>query len=256
MSSVEDRILRLLRDSGEIGVDVVAQSAGISGATVRRHFQRLEARGLLQRTHGGARLSEPLMYEPFRHDSSFREQIAHRAPEKRRIAQAAAELIAEGDTICLTPGTTTTEIARAIRHRKGILVITNTVNVAMELSQQRNLTVFVTGGYLRGDWFSLTGAPAASNARQFCPDKLFMGANAIHPEQGLTCINPEEAATNKVMVRQSRYHVAVVDSTKLGKIAPHRFCATRRIDLLITDSDAGDDVIAPFLAKGIEVKRV
>jgi DeoR family transcriptional regulator of aga operon len=256
MSAVEEEILRLLQESGAVTVDSVVQNVGISPATVRRHFHGLESRGLLRRTHGGARLVEPLLYDVFRHDSSFQEQIEHRAAEKRRIAQAAAQLIDEGDTICLTPGTTTTEIARAIRHRKGILVITNTVNVAMELSQQRNLTVFVTGGFLRGDWFSLTGATAAGSVRQFCPNKLFIGANAADAQQGLTCLNAEEAATNKVMVRQGRYRVAVVDSSKLGRVAPHRFCPSRYIDLLITDTEATDEAVSPFVKKGIEVRRV
>lgn len=252
----DERILRILQQAGSVSVEELVRELDVSVATVRRDLQDLESRGLLRRTHGGATLVEPLFYEPFKNDSSFQEQIERHADEKRRIAVAAAELIQDGDTISLTAGTTTTDVVRSIRHRRGITVVTNTVNVAMELVQQKHLSVFVTGGFLRGEWFSLVGPSAMRAARQFYADKMFVGVNGIDAEQGLTCLNPDEAEINRVMTRQARMLIAVADHSKLGVIATCRFCPARKLHLLITDTGASDEAVAPFERLGVEVRRV
>jgi DeoR family transcriptional regulator of aga operon len=249
-------ILRKLQHSGSVTVEQFCALLGVSLATVRRDLQGLEAQGLLRRTHGGAALIEPLFYEPFRHNSSFQEQIGKHAEEKRRIAVAAAEMVKDGDTIALTAGTTTTEVVRSIRNRKGVTVVTSTVNVAMELSKRKDLEVFVTGGFLRGDWFSLVGAAANYAMSQIFTDKAFLGANGIDAQKGLTSANPGEAAMNRVIVDQARQRIAVADHSKLGAVVTYRFCGAEEIHILITDSGASDEAIAPFLARGIEVRRV
>ncbi len=251
-----ERILRHLQSEGSVAVEDLCSLLGVSIATVRRDLQELENRGLLRRTHGGAIMVEPLLYEGFRHDSSFREQMERRADEKRRIAIAAADLIEDGDTISLTPGTTTTEVIRSIRHRSGITVVTNTVNVAMELSQREDLDVVVSGGSLRGRWFSLVGSLAVQALEQMFTDKVFIGANGVDAVAGLTCHHADEAAVNRVMVQHARKKIAVADATKLGITTTHRICGLDAVDLLITDSSASDEAIAPFLAAGVEVRRV
>jgi DeoR family transcriptional regulator of aga operon len=250
-----ERILRLLRINGTVAVEELCHELQISVATVRRELQNLEHRGLLRRTHGGATTIEPLLYEAFQHDSSFRAQLEEHAEEKRRIAAAAADLIQDGDTIALTAGTTTTDVVRSIRHRTGITVVTNTVNVAMELSQRKDLVVIVTGGILRGNWFSLVGPLAAQAMEQIYIDKVFIGVNGIDCEHGLTCHNPDEAAINRSMVNHARQRIAVADHSKFGKTATYRICATDEIQILITDTRAGA-AVAPFRARGIEVQEV
>ncbi len=252
----ESRIMRALQQSGSVAVDELAEQLGVSIATVRRTLQDLEDRGLLRRTHGGATTVEPLLYEPFRHDSSFQEQFERQRDEKRRIALAAADLIQDGESISLTAGTTTTEVIRSIRHRRGITVVTNTVNVAMELSQRKDLDVFVTGGQLRGDWFSLVGASAMRAMARFFVDKAFIGVNGIDSHQGLTCHNPDEAEINHMIVKHSKQRIVVADHTKLGVVATHQICRVDAVHLLITDTGATDEAIAPFTTKGIEVRRV
>ena len=172
-------ILRELRQAGSISVEDLRDKLNVSLATVRRDLQELERRGLLRRTHGGAIPIEPMIYEAFRHDRSFQDQVDRFAEEKRRIAMAAADLISPGDTIALTAGTTTTEVARNLHAIGGITVVTNTVNVAMELCKRKDVHVFVTGGHLRGDWFSLVGLEAVANMSKVYVDLLFIGVNGI-----------------------------------------------------------------------------
>jgi DeoR family transcriptional regulator of aga operon len=249
-----EQILRALQTNGSVSIQELVKTLCVSVATVRRDLQDLEQRGLLRRVHGGAISIAPLFYEPFRNDSSFQEQFGRLAAEKRRIASAAAELIQDGDTIMLTAGTTTTEIVRSM-HRRGVSVVTTAVNVAMELSKRRDVNVIVTGGYLRGDWFSLVGPPAAATISSLYPAIAFLGATGVDSERGLTSYDPEEAAINQLIVRQARRKVAVADHTKLGIVASCLICSIEAVDLLITDSGATDAMVAPFAAAGTEVRR-
>src|SRR6185369_7589148 len=166
LSEREQKILEVLSRAGTVTVPGLCEVLGISPATARRDLQTLESKGRLRRTHGGAIPIEPLLYEGFRHDSSFKEQIGHHAEEKRRIAIAAAELISASETIAFTSGTTTTLVTRNIPHVSGLTVITNTVNMAMELSNRADISVVVTGGVLRPGWFSLVGPHAVESMLQ------------------------------------------------------------------------------------------
>jgi len=163
--------------------------------------------------------------------------------------------VKDGETIGLTPGTTATQVARSLRHRRGITVVTNTVNVAMELCNREDLSVYVTGGFLRGGWFSLVGAAAARGAGELFLDKVFIGVNAIDAERGLTCLHPDEAAINRALVAQARQRIVVADHSKLGQVVPCLICPTREVHMLITDAGASDEDVRPFEELGIEVRR-
>lgn len=251
MKAIMHELLRV----GSISVEGLTGQLNVSVATVRRDLAALEEQGLLRRTHGGAIALEPLLYEPFRDDSSFQEQIERFGEEKRRIGLAAAALIEDGETIGLTAGTTATQVARSVRN-SGITLVTNTVNVAMELSQRKDISVFVTGGVLHGGWFSLVGPTAMEAMSQIYLDRLFIGVNGIELQRGLTASHADEAAINRVMVRQAKMRIAVLDHSKFGIAATHRFAGSEDLDIIITDTGASDAVIEPFLTNGIDVRRV
>jgi len=109
---------------GEVSVEYLAKSFKVSSATIRRDLTELEQQGFLRRNHGGAVLVAPMLYEAFRHVSSFQEQEEQCVAEKRRIGLMAANLVADGEIIAIGAGTTTTQVARSVRHRKGITVLT------------------------------------------------------------------------------------------------------------------------------------
>jgi DeoR family transcriptional regulator of aga operon len=250
-----EQILRLLREGGAITIPTICSQLGVSLATARRDLRYLETTGLVRRTRGGAIQPEPLLYKPFLHDSSFQEQLERCAAEKRRIALAAAEYVRDGETIALTAGTTTTEVARCLRSRHGLKVVTNAVNIAMELGRQKQLDVFLTGGQMRGDWFSLAGADAIRMLELVFADVAFIGVNGIAPDRGLTCFNPDEAAVNATMVDRAKRRIVVADHSKLSVVATHRICPVESVHLLITDAAASEDAVAPYLERGIEVQR-
>ncbi|UOR06843.1 DeoR/GlpR family DNA-binding transcription regulator [Hymenobacter aerilatus] len=246
-------IVEKLLHTGTVAVEELATEFGVSVATIRRDLTELEQQGWLRRTHGGAVPREPLLYEPFRYNSSFHEQIDRNLSEKRRIGLAAAALIQPGEMISLTAGTTTTQVTRSLRPGANVTVITNTVNVAMELSHRNDVRVFVTGGFLTGSWFSLVGPATTQALSQFFVDKLFIGVNGIDAEKGLTSLHPEEASVIQVMVRQAKQCIVVADHTKLGTVATSLICPATKVHQLITDTGATEAQLAPFRALGIDV---
>src|ERR1700685_1918823 len=209
-------ILTGLQQTGRVSVETLSQQLGVSVVTVRRDLDALEEKGLLRRTHGGAVSIEPLFYEPFRRDQSFMAQVEHAADEKRRIGRAAAALITAGETIALTPGTTTTEVIRRLPINYNITVVTNTVNVAMELSKRKDVYVFVTGGHLHGEWFSLVGSAALRSLDNMLINTMFIGADGMDASWGARCFNADEAELNSTMMKLARRRVAGVASAQLG----------------------------------------
>lgn len=249
------KILQELLRDGVISVEHLSKRLKISPSTVRRELAELEHAGLLRRTHGGAIRVEPMLYEPFRHVSSFGAQEQQHAAEKRRIGLAAAEIVQDGDIIALGAGTTTTQVARSIRHRKGITVLTNAINIAMELSHRADLKVIVTGGTMSGDWFALTGPVAISAVGEMFVDKVFIGVDGIHPEHGLTTNYPDQAAVHRAMMRQSRQRIIVADHTKIGDVGTALIGPTSEVNVIITDKGVSPKLAAQFTAKKIDVRK-
>jgi DeoR family transcriptional regulator of aga operon len=249
-----NQILHLLLQKGTSSVDDLAAAVNSSPASVRRDLIKLEGRGLVHRTHGGVELAGKLTYEPFRFDAAFPLREERFADEKRRIALAAAEMVAEGDTIALSPGTTTTQVARSLRHREGIHIVTSAVNIGMELSSQPNANVTLTGGTIR--WagsFSMVGATAFNSIQNLFFDKVFMGATGIHPEHGITVIESDEALILREMVRHARQVVAVADSSKLGMVSTNKVCEPSQIHTIITDENIPPELVQLFERRNIQV---
>ena len=144
--------------------------------------------------------------------------------------------------------------ARSLRHREGIHIVTNAVNIGMELSSQPNAKVTLTGGTIR--WpgsFSMVGATAFHGIQQLYFDKVFMGATGIHPEHGLTVIESDEALILSEMVRHGRQIIAVADASKLGMISTNRVCEPSKIHTIITDDSVSPKLVELFERQQIHV---
>lgn len=248
-------ILHTLEESGTVLIETLCASLGASVATIRRDLEELEGRSLLKRVRGGAVPIGPLFYEPFRNDVSFQDKIASFADEKRRIARAAAALVQAGQTVAVSGGTTTTEVIRSLKVLRGISIVTNTINVAMELSNCKDIEVIVTGGVLRGSWFTLVGPIANASTEMVFADIMFLGVDGIDAKQGLTCTNPSEAEVLRKLAQHARRKVVVADHSKLGHVSKFLLCPTSEIDTLITDDGASHAATAPFEKRGITVVK-
>src|SRR6202166_3548001 len=146
------QILQIVRSEARARVNELASRFSSSAVTIRNDLNELHQRGLVMRSHGGAVLPEKILRE-----SPVYERLKTHAEEQRRIGAAAATLIHDGETIILDSGTTTLEIARQIKNKQGVQIITNGVNIAAELLDARGVQTFIVGGTVRGDSASIVG---------------------------------------------------------------------------------------------------
>ncbi len=251
------QILRILLEQGTTSVDGLITVLDVSPASVRRDLARLESRGLVQRTHGGAALAGDTIFEAFHFDASFQIRENRFADEKRRIAIAAADLIQEGQTIGLTAGTTTTQLVRSFRHISNIHIVTNGLNIGMELANQTELRVTLTGGSVR--WpgaFSLVGPTALESIEHIFMDKIFLGACGVDPHHGVTTIEPEEALLYRHMVSHAKQAIVLADSSKIGLHSPALTCKISAVHTLVTDGGISRKAVAAFRDAGIQVIMV
>jgi DeoR family transcriptional regulator, aga operon transcriptional repressor len=160
-------------------------------------------------------------------------------------------------SVGLTAGTTTTQVARSIRHRSNINVITNAVNIGMELCNHPGIRTSLTGGTVPWAWsFSLSGQAAINYLNDVFLDKVFLGVVGIDIERGVTTMESEEALTFRAMIRQSKQVIVVADSSKIGKISSALICPLSDVQILITDTGATDKHVQEFTQRGIHVMRV
>jgi len=257
ISQRAEQILKFLLSAGTATIDEIVEVAGASAPSIRRDLARLENRGLIRRTHGGATLVEPLLYEPFRYDSSFLAREQRFAVEKRRIGLAAAELIEPGETIGLSAGTTTTHIGRSLRHREKIQIITNAINIGMELCNLPGIRTYLTGGIIPWAWsFSLTGNAALSFLDDVYMDKVFMSVTGLDAERGATTLETDEALVYRKMAKQARKLIIVTDSSKFGHVSPAFICGISEIHTIITNKGVSPEVLAPFERQGVRILQV
>jgi DeoR family transcriptional regulator of aga operon len=257
LNSRSEQIIKLLLRVGSATIEEILAVAGSSAPSIRRDLAKLEQRGLIRRTHGGATLVEPLLYEPFRYDSTFLAREQRFAEEKRRIGLAAAELVLGDETVGLTAGTTTTHIGRSLRHREKIQVVTNAINIGMELCNQPGIRTYLTGGVVPWAWsFSLTGNAALTFLDDVYMDKVFLSVTGLDAEKGATTLEADEALVYRKMVKQAKQVIVAADSSKLGKVSPAFVCPASGIHVLITDTGAAAASVAKFEKQGTRVLLV
>jgi DeoR family transcriptional regulator of aga operon len=246
------RICDLLREEGRVTVEALATRFGTSQVTIRADLSALEAAGALMRTHGGALRSHDDVDQPI-----GVKQLQYHA-EKVRIAHAAAALIRDRETIILDSGTTTAEIARAIRRLelKSINVITNALNVAALLSDVPAVRLIMPGGILRRESNSLSGHMAEAALASLQADRLYLGADGIDPEIGVMTPHVAEAELNAKMIRISREVVVVADASKLMRRNVSLIARVEQLHMLITDRAAPAPAVEELRRRGVEVRLV
>lgn len=255
-------VLDLIAQRGTITVGDLVESCGISAATARRDLDELASQQLIQRTRGGA-VAHAVTYDlPLRYKSSRQPQ------HKRRIAEAAAQLVEPGSVIGLNGGTTTTEVAREIATvidssddrgtdaHNSVTIVTNALNIANELAVRPKVKVVVVGGVLRPQSFEVIGPFARHVLNSVSIHTTFLGVDALDTRLGPSARHEGEAQINQAMVEHSERVVVVADSTKLGERAFCRICSLDQVDILITDDGADPELAAAFTEQGIDVRLV
>jgi DeoR family transcriptional regulator of aga operon len=244
------RILELLEDQERVTVDELVGRFGVSAVTIRGDLDALAGLGAVVRSHGGAlKRGEAPEDVPI----TVKETLHH--AEKVRIGHAAAQMICDGETVILDSGTTTAEIARQIRFLKvrSLNVITNALNIAMELANLPHVRLIMIGGVLRQMSYSLAGPPAEQTLRALHADRVFLGVDGLDPEIGLMTPDVVEAQLNAVMIQVSREVIVAADASKFQRRSLSVIAKLDVVHKVITDSGVGPDVLSALRARNVDV---
>ncbi len=244
------KILELLEQQERVTVGELVQHFGISAVTIRGDLDALAESGALVRSHGGAvKRLNPLLDYPI----NFKETLHH--AEKVRIGAAVAQMVRPDQRIILDSGTTTAEIARQIKQLRlsSLTVITNALNIAMELANLPNISVIMLGGMLRQMSYSLVGPHAEQTLRDLNADQVFLGVDGLDAEFGLSTPDLLEAKLNELMIRVSREVTVVADSSKFQKRSLSVISKLDSVHRVVTDDKAPPEVVAALRSRNIEV---
>lgn len=243
-----DRIAALIEQRGHVSVAELSSLFSVSQVTIRSDLDELEGQGLLERAYGGAVAIDPNLPE-----LSFNTRARMQSAEKGRIGDMAASMVHHGDSIALDASTTALEVAKRVKDRRELTVITNGLHIALELLGVPGVTVVVPGGFLRRDAVSLVGRIGEKVLAEFNIEKGFFGAKGITIEEGLTDVNNEEVQLKKAMVEAAKEVVAILDYTKWGRVAFASFAHIDEIDKIISDDNAPPELVEGFRVRGVEV---
>jgi len=256
MHSLERRnkIIELLNSTGTVLVNDLSSRFAVSEVTIRTDLRLLEEKGQLVRFHGGATVN-PLLIEKNFNELQLEERYQCYADPKKRIALEALKFINPGDTIILDSGSTTMMIAEELAKKENITVITNNLPAAFLLSDNSNIMLFVCGGTLRHKTRSLHGQIAEQSLMGISADILFVGADGIDLDRGITTFN-EGYSISEVMANAAKKVIAVLDSSKFGKSSFNVVLPISKIDTIITDDNISPDYKEQFESRHQEIKFI
>jgi DeoR family glycerol-3-phosphate regulon repressor len=222
-------IVELTRTRGRVLVEDLAARLGVTAQTIRKDLKDLSTAGLLKRVHGGAVFPsgiENVQYEA-------RRQIA--ADEKDAIGRAAGRIIPNNASLFINIGTTTEAVSRALLDHKGLMVITNNINVANRLRVLPEVEVAIAGGIVRSSDGGIVGEAAVDFIKQFKVDFAVIGASAIDADGALLDFDYREVKVAQAIIANARHVILVSDSTKFERTAPVRIAHISQVDTFITD---------------------
>lgn len=231
-------ILGRARRIGRVEVEGLSALFDVTPQTIRKDLNELCERRLMQRIHGGA--IYPSGASNYAYDS--RRMLA--AEEKRRIGIRAASLIPDNSSIMLNIGTTTEQVAMALRHRDGIMAITNNINVAHILREAASAEVVIAGGLVRKSDGGIVGEATVDFIKQFKVDHAVIGASAIDLDGTILDYDYREVRVAREIIQHARQSILVVDAMKFERNAPVRIAHLSDIDVLVTDRPPPDEILA------------
>jgi len=208
----QQKIEDLVKQNVSVQVNELATQFKVSESTIRRDLQEMETNGLLVRTHGGAMEVSRSNYE-----MSFREKEVENISAKQKIGEIAAAMVQDGDTIILDSGTTTLEIAKRIT-AKSVTVITNSIDIALEISNRENIELIVAGGSLRHTTRAMVGTLTENVFKNFRVNKAFVGVNGISIKDGFTTPSFLESQVKKTIIEVAEKAIIVADASKFNKV--------------------------------------
>lgn len=247
-----NKIMEILREDGIVKVSELMKLFDVSIETIRRDLEYLEEHGMLGRVYGGAVPVQPRATEP-----SYQTREIKHFKEKKAIGERAVELVKDEDVIAVDIGTTTLEFAKALVGKRRVTVITNSMKIAMVLSEDADIRVLMVGGEVRrGGGFSVSGFLADNDMGHFITDKYFIGVGGLSLSKGITDYHLEESNLRRIVIKNTQKVIALADYSKIGAVAMNKICGLDQVDTLVTDSNVESFVVEGLRDNNVEVIQV
>jgi DeoR/GlpR family transcriptional regulator of sugar metabolism len=243
-----EKILELIRENGSARVNDLSKLFSVSEPTIRQDLDRIERTGEIARDHGGAYLKNiPISV------SNLSLEHRENMDLKHKIGVKAAEYISPGSTIILDSGTTVTELAKSLKGKKDLRIITNSLNIALIIGAEPGMEVHMTGGEFKAPTLSLTGEKAAAYFSNTHAQQLFLATAGVSLNSGLTYPGFSDIPVKKAMIESAEEIFLLADSTKINKTAFAALQSLDKIDFLITDSNITEADRLAISQSGIKV---
>ena len=246
---VEERkahLLRLLAEKGSVVAADAARAVGVSEDTIRRDLRELARDGRLKRVHGGAVPASPAM-------APFPSRLAIAEEEKAEIGKRAAGMIESGQFVFLDGGTTALHLARNLPQGLRVTIATHAPNIALELMNHERVTIEIVGGRLYRHSVVTVGAATLGWLSRYRPDICFIGATGLHPDQGITTGDSEEAEVKRSVISISGASYILASSEKIGAVSPFEITELTNIDGIITTAKADATILCSLRDVGCEL---
>jgi len=244
----QNQILSLLTRQQRLSVAEIVEQFAISEATARRDLESLASQGKARRVHGGVMAVEQAPPE-----LPILERESEQLDEKIRIARATAGLVSDKETVFLGSGSTVLEVARHLRNRHNLTVITNSLSVLNTLVGIKGITVISLGGMLRDSELSFIGHITEQALAEVRADKVIMGTRGLSLEHGLTNDYLQETLTDRAIMKIGRTVIIVADHTKVNRVATALLAPLDSVHTFVTDAKADKKFIQALKKNGIQV---
>lgn len=225
-------ILAILQKEKSVLVSELSQKYNVTEETIRRDLDKLEKEGYVKKTYGGAVLKQKI-----NEDIPFKVREKTNTIQKQKIAKTVVSMLEDGESIMLDSSSTSLIIAKNLKQFKDLTVITNSVEVLMELSQNKNIRVISTGGILRDSALSLGGSDARRLLRKFNVDKAILSCKGVHLEKGITESNEGESEMKRTMRECAKETIWAIDSSKFDKVSFVTFNEFKEGDKVVTEKN-------------------
>lgn len=248
LTSRQSEILSLARADGKVSVERLAERYAVTPQTIRKDLNELCDRRLLQRVHGGAVIYsgiENMGYEA-------RRMLA--PDEKRSIGECAAGLVPDNCSLFVNIGTTTEQVAAALTSHRGLMVVTNNINVANILRKHPGIEVVIAGGVVRHADGGIVGEAAVEFINQFKVDYAVIGVSAIDEDGALLDYDYREVSVARAIIGNARHVILVADRMKLARTAPVRIGHISQINTFVTDGSLPEALAALCKESGVHVQ--
>ncbi len=237
MLAIERRreILSRLGNDGKVIVAELANEFNVTEETIRRDLERLDKEGLASKTYGGA-----VAVQNNAHDLPYKIRFGVNVDKKQKIADTVASLISDGEKIMVDGSSTAIYIIKKIKTKKNMTVITNSVEILLELADKPDFTVLSTGGMLKEGALALTGTSAEKMISSYHVDTAICSCKGVDTELGVTESNEMDTLIKQAMFSSAERKILAVDNEKLDKKSFVKVCQLKDIDVLVTDSEPSE----------------